>query len=76
MEVLQISEKGYVVASSCFLVSARPPFYPVFGRFWTHVGPKFGWRFFSYVLRRKTAPHLPTRPAVSALHVWHVVVDQ
>ena len=46
MEVLQIEQEGSVVDSSCFLVSGRPSFYPVFGRFWTQVGPRFGWRFF------------------------------
>ena len=32
---------GYVVDSSCFLVSARPRFSPVFGQFATQVGPRF-----------------------------------
>lgn len=31
-EALQISEKVYLVDSSCFLVSAKPSFYPMFGR--------------------------------------------
>jgi len=30
-----------VIVSPCFLVFAKPWFYPVFGLFWTHVGPKF-----------------------------------
>src|SRR4029450_9306389 len=42
----RLSRNGYVVDSSCFLVSARPSFYPVFGQFWTHIGPKFANRFF------------------------------
>ena len=46
MEVLQIKRKVYVIDSSCFLVSARPSFYQVFGRFWTQVGPKLGWEVF------------------------------
>jgi hypothetical protein len=29
----------YVVDSPCLLVSAKPSFYPVFGRFWTQFGP-------------------------------------
>ena len=37
----RLSKETYVVDSSCFLVSAKPSFYPLFGRFWTHVGPKF-----------------------------------
>ena len=42
----RLSRNGYVVDSSCFLVSAKPSFYPVFGRFWTQIGPKFWRRFF------------------------------
>jgi hypothetical protein len=30
-----------VVDSSCFLVSAKPSCYPVFGLFWTQIGPTF-----------------------------------
>ena len=35
-----------MVDSSCFLVSAKPSFYPVFGQFWTQIGPKCLRRFF------------------------------
>ena len=41
----QIKRESLCVDSSCFLVSARPSFYPVFGLFWTHIGPEFGGGF-------------------------------
>ena len=40
-----------MVDSSCFLVSARPSFYPVFGRLWTQIGPKFSRRSMKAVSR-------------------------
>ena len=44
-----------MVDSSCFLVSAKPSFYPVFGRFWTQIGPKFGVEVPAYVCRANGA---------------------
>ena len=35
-----------MVDSPCFLVSAKPSSYPVFGWFWTQFGPKLGLMFF------------------------------
>jgi len=37
----RLSGKTQVVDSSCFLVSAKPSFYPVFGGLWSPIGPKF-----------------------------------
>jgi hypothetical protein len=35
----RLRKEIYVVDSPCLLVSAKPSFYPVFGRFWTQFGP-------------------------------------
>jgi len=37
----RLSRVAYVVDSPCFLVAAKASFYPVFGRLWTQIGPKF-----------------------------------
>jgi hypothetical protein len=61
----RLSRNGYVVDSSCFLVSAKPLFYPVFGPFWTQVGPKFGRRSFLGLaarIRVKFRPATQIRP--------------
>ena len=58
----RLSREAYVVDSSCFLVSAIPSFYPVFGRFWTQVGPKLepGFSVVRLTQLSSTEGNLPT----------------
>ena len=73
----RLGRKGAVVDSSCFLVSAKPSIYPVFGLFWTHVGPKFGWRFFLGLEAGRNGPSFadpPTRRVV-VIDFWTTLIS-
>ena len=67
-----------MVDSSCFLVSAKPSIYPVFGLFWTHVGPKFGSRrFFLGLEAGRNGPSFanpPTRRVV-VIDFWTTLIS-
>jgi hypothetical protein len=54
-----------VVDSSCFLVSAKASFYPVFGRLRTQIGPKFSQRLRESIGIQITGSQPPISAAVT-----------